>query len=180
MSAAEKHLLVAVRDRLRTECSYAPEQCEIEFDEEWPAIVGDRYVAVLPAGWGPGPRNSTSGGVSDRVYSVDVAVVLRIRHVPRDRRRDVFLNNVANLDDELERIHNAIDWQYAVNTTANALILADSASAEGFIEPLRFAGVTRKPRLVGPDAFASKETQAAGLARTISFGGARRITTVSR
>lgn len=179
MSIAEKCLLVAVRDRLRSECDYTNPQCDIEFDAMAPATVGDVYVAVLPGGWVPGPRQNTSGGVSDRVYSVEACVIKRIRAVPRDRQRDVFLSNLDSLDEELDKIHEAIDWQYAVNTLANAA-LTERGQVHGFIEPLRFSGVDKKPRLAPPELFGAAGTQTAGMMRTIYFGGARRINLVTR
>lgn len=177
MDKAETALLQAVRNRLRSENGYSDEQCEIEFDELAPGTVGDLYVVVLPGGWQPGPRHKTSGGVNDLVYGLDVTVIKRIRHVPRDRTRDVFLNNLDNLNDEIDAIYNAIDFVYAVNDAANTIITNDNGSTEGFVEPLKFQSVERRPRQVNPELFAAQGTQAAGLARTISFHGARRITT---
>lgn len=176
MKAGEKNLLLAVRNRLRSVNSWTHAQCEIELDEAAPATTGDLYAIVMPGGWRPGPRHNTSGGVNDLVYSVDVAVAKRIANVPRDRMRDVFLNNLGNLSEELDLVYQAIDWKYEVNDAANALILAETESTEGFIEPLRFASIERRPRIVGGEIFAAKGGASAGMVRVISFTGARRIT----
>ncbi|MGH8743511.1 MAG: hypothetical protein ACREUY_04455 [Burkholderiales bacterium] len=180
MKAAEKNLMLAARNQLRlpqpTGGGYAADQCDVEFDEMAPATVGDIYLAVIPGGWRPGPRHNTSGGVNDLVYSVLVAVVRRIGNVPRDRRRDVFLNNLNTLDDDIDKVYSALDWKYEVMNAANALILTDTTSTQGFIEPLRLVGDVGRPRLVDAEFFGGKEG-VAGMMRILPFGGARRITT---
>jgi hypothetical protein len=120
--------------------------------------------------------------VNDSVYSIDVTVIKRVRNVPRDRRRDVFLNNVGALDKEIQLVHAALDWQYTVLYAANMLLAADAdaPSMVGFCEPLRMTSVQRRPRLVNPDMFGAGQTQAAGMARTITFGGARRVSAIQR
>jgi hypothetical protein len=176
---SEKSLLLAVRDALRTAGSdagrWTDDDCEVEPDDNLPAIAGDVYVAVIPGGWRPGPRHNTQSGVYDLVYSVDVCVARRIAHVPRDRRRDVFLHNVGAIDELLDLVTATVDWSYTLMAAANALILSETGTAEGFVEPLRFAGVDRRPRLASPEQFAAvANKQPAGMLRTISFGGARR------
>lgn len=177
MRTAEKNLLLAVRDRLRTTCQYQPEVCQIEFDEMAPATTGNLYVAVMPGGWRPGRAHNTSGGVHDLVYGVDVAVMRRIAHVPRDRLRDVFIGHLGGLDEELDKVHLAVDFSYDVNNAANALINLETGSTQGFIEPLKFVSVDRRPRLAPESVFAAtRGEQPIGMMRVISFFGARRIT----
>jgi hypothetical protein len=174
----ERALLTAIRNRLRSELDYAPEACEIEFDEEIPPVVGDRYVAVLPGGVNAGPYQGARGYLLDLVHSVDVAVYFRIRAVPRDRRRDVFLSHTQNLTDEVERIIGQIDRSYDLLNAANVL-LADDGETQGFCEPLRFSRIDGRPRLAGPDVFAASGKDAVGLVRTVSFTGARLVRQVS-
>ncbi len=175
----EKCLLLAVRNQLRSACGYAETACEVEFDELAPGTVGETYVIVQPGGFRRGPHQDKSGTVRDYVYAVGVTVVRRVRHVPRDRYRDVFLSNLASLDAELESIAAAVDWQYSVTTAANALLVEGGDAAQGFNHPLTFTGVDAKPRLVDPGVFAATGHQAAGMARTIHFDGARRTKTVN-
>ena len=176
---SESALLRAVRDQLRASpVSYTNAQCEIELDtDELPAAVGDKYIAVLPAGWVEGPEHR-SGGVKDYIYSIDVAVILRSTRLPRDRKRDTLYATLSGLNYEINRISNQIDFKYAVNTAANVIILADESSSEGFIEPLGVASVDAKPTPVPSEWFAgvAGEPQA-GLMRVIHFHGARRIVT---
>ena len=175
----EKCLLLAVRNRLRTVCKYSDQACEVEFDELAPGTVGAQYVIVAPNGFRRGPHQDRSGTVRDYVYSVAVTVVKRIRHVPRDRMRDVFLNNLGSMDDEIAKICAAIDWTYEVATAATALLVAADDKAQGFVHPLVFTHVDARPRLVNPDIFAATGQQAAGMARTVYFDTARRITKVN-
>ena len=175
----EKCLLLAVRNRLRSVCEYEDRACEVEFDELAPGTVGQTYVAVTPGGFRRAQHQDRSGTVRDYVYAVEVTVTKRIRHVPRDRMRDVFLNNLDALDQEIENIAAAIDWQYAVMTAVNGLLIAAGDAAQGFHHPLVFQSVDRKPRLVSPDVFAGTGQAAAGMARTIHFDGARRTKTVN-
>jgi hypothetical protein len=175
----EKCLLLAVRNRLRAICGYADQACEVEFDEMAPGTVGTSYVAVQPGGFRAGQHQARSGTVRDYVYAVQVCVIKRVRHVPRDRLRDVFLNNLDALDAEIDAIAAAVDWKYEVTTDANALLVIDGDTAQGFHHPLVFESVDAKPRLVNPEIFAATGATAAGMARTIYFGGARRTKTVN-
>jgi hypothetical protein len=173
---AEKALLLAARDQLRSVGGYKEHECDIELDDMAPAIVGETYVLVTTGGITPGKYQNTAGTVADLLYAVDVTVVKRAKHVPRDRQRNVFLDNLSGFDAEFAKVFSALDWSYAVNAAANELLLQEAAVEERFVEPLRFASMDRKPRPANPDFFAASGNQAAGLMRTISFGGARRIT----
>ena len=182
MKYAETALLVAVRNRLREVGGFADDACAVEFDEMAPAKTGDVYLAVLPGGWSPGPRHNTSGGVNDLLYSVDVVVIRRIRQVPRDRLRNVFLDHLGGLNETIDIVYPIIDFSYPLLRAANTLI--QSATGEndgydgGFIEPLKFSGVDRRPKQYDGSMFgASSQQPGVALGRTISFSGARRITT---
>jgi hypothetical protein len=160
---------------------------EVEIDELAPATVGDLYIMVIPAGVEAGPTHDQSGGLAgssgwiDRLYSVDVAIVLRTPKKPRDRRREYLTDfrGTTSIGAHFARhwlnIGEQIDFNYAVTTTANVLILAESGSADEFIEPLRFASL-------GPIRDAPAEVFAgmpgeptAAFIRTIHYRGARRI-----
>lgn len=176
MRAAEKNLLLAVRNRLRTAtgsggAGFSDAECDIEFDEMAPATQGHRYIVVMPAGWRPGPRHNTSGGVNDLIYAVDVTVIQRVANVARDRYR----TTLTALEALADLIFPVVDFNYTTLAAANTLLAAETpSSTEGFSEPLRFIGMG-KPRLVSGELFGGAEPKA-GLARTVSFGGARRIT----
>lgn len=180
MSAAnfnlgETSLLLAVRDQIRLQ-GFGERECDVEQDEITPATVGQKYLIVMPGGYSPGPRHRSSGGVNDVYYSVSIAIIKRITNVPKDRRRDIFLNNLGSMNDEVDKIFAAVDFSYDVLQAANAIILAKTASAETFTEPLRFTGIDPKPRPAPADLFSATGETAAGLVRSIHFGYARRVT----
>jgi hypothetical protein len=183
MRGSEKHLLLAVRNRIRSECGYTEKECAIELDEMAPATVGNVYVAVVPGGCRPGKVQMTSGGVHDLVWNVNAFIVRRIRNVPRDRLRDTFLENLDSLDEEIDKIIEAIDWQYDVINAATTSLEA-AGLTPGFIEPLKFIGLDDKPRMANPEIFAGATQQAGsvpcGMVRAMRFGGARRVTYVVR
>lgn len=176
MRQGEKALLIGVRDRLRQQCGYTPETCQVEHDEMVPPTTGDLYIAVLSAGFVAGPRHRTSGGIHDFVYAVDVVIVRRITAVPHDRTRDAYLNNFGSLAEESDKVIHAVDFKYPVLDLANACLAGSPESEQPFIEPLKFQSVERRPRIVPGEEFAGTQDKRAGLARTISFIGARRIT----
>ena len=187
---SESALLRAVVTEIRahnSSATYLARQVEVEIDEFAPATVGDLYIMVIPAGVEAGPTHNESGGLAsssgwiDRLYSVDVSIVLRAPKKPRDRRREYLTDfrGTASIGSHFARhwlnIGEQIDFNYAVTTTANALILAESGSTDEFIEPLRFASL-------GPIREAPSEVfagmpggGAAALIRTIRYRGARRI-----
>jgi hypothetical protein len=173
--SAEKNLLLAARNAIRTAMALPETECEIEYDENAPATVGHRYLAVMPGGYRPYDVHNTSGGVRDLLYGLSVLVIVRANNVPRDRKRDVFLGNLGNLAELEEKVINGVDWTYAVMNAANTLILAETANAQGFMEPLKFAGVDSKPRVIPAEAFGSSNGPG-GLGRAVHFHGARRIT----
>ena len=188
MMFSETALLLAVLAVLRMPLDksgggFAARECDIEADEMAPGNVGDLYVAVMPGGWRPGPRHNTSGGVWDIIYGVDVLVIKRIGAVPRDRTRESligsqYMGNLTSLNADLDRVFNAIDFDkgYTVNNTANRLITQETKSTAGFIEPLKFKGVDKKPRIANAEIFGGTGTKA-GLIRGIYFDGARRVVT---
>ncbi len=185
---SESALLRAVVSEIRahnSSATYLARQVEVEFDEFAPATVGDLYIMVIPAGVEAGPTHSTSGGVIDRVYAVDVSIALRVPKKPRDRRRE-FLTDFrgttsigAHFAQHELNINEQIDFQNLVMTAANTLITAESGSNEGFIVPLKFAGVG-PIREAPAEVFAGMPGEsAAALIRTISFRGAQRIETLT-
>lgn len=170
---AEDKLLIAVRDRLRTQLELTDPECQIEYDELFPATTGEKYLVVTPGGISPDGRHLSSGGVNALVYSVQVTAVRRLGRVPRDRRRDVFAFNLESLNDMLGKVYSAIDWIYDVIQSANSSL---GLAADGFVHPLVFDGVDPQPRTISAAEFAASGDGAVALARTIRFAHALFIT----
>ena len=170
---SEIALLTAVRNSIRDLSDFSDREVEIEFDERAMQGIATKYVAVMPGGVTPGPYHNSSGGVSDKLYGVDVLVVKRGVSKPRDRARDLFLQNSIGLGDLIDAIETGVDFDYTVMNAANAII----GGSEGFIEPLVFAGLGRIAT-VDSSVFAGVpgENQA-GLKRILMLRRARRIKT---
>jgi hypothetical protein len=174
----ESALLTAVRNQLRTVCSFSNQECQIEPDEMAPGITGHRFIAVMPNGWRRGDTAESSGSARDKIYSVQVTLIMRVTHLARDRQNDnLFLKAATGMEELLDSISAAIDWQYAVIDAANTIVTAAGGSnaARGFCEPLRESAIDPKPRFVDSGIFAATAQPGSALARTITFDGARRI-----
>ena len=169
----ESLILQGVVNRLRSCCGYSESECEVELDEQFPAIVDDLYVAVIPAGITPGPRHNTAGRIFDYLYAVSVVIVQRTRNIARDRQRNVMLARMDSLAAEISKIDPVLDFNYDTMNAINATI---DDGQQGLVEPLRFQTADARPRVVSPDLFASNQTQQAGLMRSFTYGAARRIT----
>lgn len=162
----EVALLLAVRDILRAKGGYSESECDCEYDEE-PSIttLGDVYLAVVPAGWAPGPDNNACGGVLDELVSVDVACIVRGTQFPTDRLRNLFMNQLSGLNRHVRKVLTAVgNFQYEINNLANA-----SLNDQGFVEPLRFGSVDAR-------YFGGREgDKNAGMVRVVHLVGARRL-----
>ena len=176
---SESALLRSVVLRIRSHADFSNRQVEVEIDEFAPATVGDLYIMVIPGGIEPGPTHNKSGGVIDKIYGVDVAICIRAQAKPRDRRRELLtgFRGTTNLTVSFEThqlaIESVIDFDYTTLTTADTLTVP--SSSDGFIEPLKFAGVGNI-RQAPAAVFAGVDGEpAAALIRTIRFRGARRI-----
>lgn len=173
-------LITAVRAALRTGMPLVFTNLEdgdidIEYDEMAHAAKGDYYVVVTPGGITPGPHNLW---VDDHYVAVNITIILRAPKVPRDRQRDMFLIGASSIANIATTVDDLVGDSYAINDAANALILAEESSSEGFIEPLRFQGMDPKPTPASGSIFASNsKNQVAALKRTYRYGKARRLKT---
>ncbi len=179
MIDAETTLLEAVRDAVQAALSLQDRQCDVELDDIVPAIAGDLHVVIVPNGFGPGPRHMTSGTVIDQVVGCRVVVFQRMADVPRDRRRNVFLERTKGLNRLLNQVHAAIDFSYPVLDAANTSLGSAITEGEGFREPLKFAGVDPRPQTVMHDPYEAASNPRRGadpvlaIKRGINFSGAR-------
>lgn len=174
MIDAETCLLIAVRDRLRTRLELRDTECDVELDDQVPAVSGDLYITVTPAGGRAGPRHATSGGAIDVMFGCRVTVFQKMADVPRDRRRSVFLERARGVNKRLDAVMSAIDFSYDVTTAATALLVAGQ-----FVEPFKFTGLDDRPQPVVRDAYDAAGAITKGgdpvlaIKRGINFFGAR-------
>tara|TARA_R110000803_G_scaffold210718_2_gene283383 strand:- start:11693 stop:12229 length:537 start_codon:yes stop_codon:yes gene_type:complete len=170
---SESALLCAVRDHLRSQLGYNETECDVEPDEEFPAITGNKYIAVMPGGWAVGDSGGRRGVGLDEVFGVDILVVIMAKAVPQDRRRNIMLDNLTGLNKRCRDIIVQVHDNWTMLAAANTF-LTDNGE-KGFTEALRFAGGDARPRIFDGISFGKQQTAAAGLGRMISFAGGRRI-----
>jgi hypothetical protein len=129
----------------------------------------------MPAGYQPGPKQSTSGTVRDRIFSVRVMLVMRCANIARDRLTDaVFLANLTGMEAVIEKIDDAIDWKKEIMAAANTIMSVEYETPGAFYEPLRFATIDETPRIVSGALFkANPNEQIAAIARSVIYTGAR-------
>jgi hypothetical protein len=134
---------------------------------------------VLSGGTEAGPSHATNEGAIDKLYHVDVVVAMRAPKVPRDRQRDMFVALTSSFETHQLAIEGQIDFKNAVMTAANAFILAETSSTEGFIETIKFASTG--PFQAAPASLFLGTTgeERAAVIRRIHYRGARRVWTRS-
>jgi len=174
---SESALLRAVRDRIRLHADFENRQVEVELDEHVPPTSGDLYVLVVSAGVEPGPSHVTNAGAIDKLYNVDVTIAMRAPRVPSDRRRSLFIGLSQSFETYEAAVELQVDFKYPVLAAANAYLFAETGSTEGFIEPLKFAGVGPFRQVPAETFYAASGEIVAAVVRTIRFRGARRIQT---
>lgn len=151
MIVAETCLLLAIRNTLRTAMSLPNEGCDINLDDNIPAIAGDRYVSVCGAGVSTGERHATSGGVWDLRFNVKVTVYHRMGEVARDRRRNVFIDRLTGLNTDVGLVISAIDFSYPLLAAAKTLLATTAAAGGEYPEPFREFTVDANPRPIVQD-----------------------------
>lgn len=180
MLVAETCLLTAVRNTIRTGLTLDADHCEIELDDQVPAITGKTYVAVTGAGTSPGERHASSGGVHDLRMNVRVTVYKRITEIARDRRRNIFLDLLTGLNKTLDQVIVLIDNNQTLRTAAQTLVQAETGYDTGeFPETFRAYVPDSSPRPVFKDPYDAAQMSAAAsdptvaIARGVTFQRAR-------
>lgn len=169
MLVAEACLLQAVRDRIRTQLALTDEQCDVELDDQIPAIAPNDYYAVTAAGIQAGRHHRPSGGVYDVTISVRVTLFRRVPHIARDRRRHVFLDLLTGIAGGLEQVIRALDHSYELIDAAKAIetALAGGPSPPAYItanstaqwpEPFRAFAPDTAAKMVYRDPYEAAQT----------------------
>ena len=108
-----------------------------------PNSFGQFYCAVHSLGWRESDPNALSG---DELYSVGVTVTARLNYAPGDRRGrqmtnpDDFLAAVGAVQTALHQddLHRIEANKLIAGTAEYVAVNGGSATANGFLEPLRF------------------------------------------
>jgi hypothetical protein len=170
-------LETAIRDLIRAQLNYTPEQCECMFNGEPPGRCGKIFVSV----WSDNSRTSEMRTCLNEVLGARVTVTIRFVQ-PFDR----WVKHRYELEARCNAIRALVhsdQYDFRVTRLANQLAGFDSfanrskATPVGFREALMFEGFD-PIQAVGPSWFKAElegATLEVGAAQTIRFGKSRRV-----
>lgn len=156
----------AVRDRLRTVLELNDNQCDITEGGLPFSVSPHLFIGIANPGFGPGQY--VERGISE-TYNLAIVVSVRCGDIPRDRRRQIYLDPTSGVQsvtrEVIAAIHN--EWQLiaAINsqTAQNGLTL---------VSPFVYTGASDSESRDGSHWVGSSPTDRAGAAQSVSFGGA--------
>ncbi len=172
-------LLLAVRDRIRTEAPYEAAICDVTFDGRPHPSCGPLFVAIHKGT--RGNRDSATGRVAlDQRYEVRVTVTMRQGPVPFDRLGTDLMIEVENgLETHVDRIIAVVQrdsYDYVLCRDADAINASLNTDPPlRFCESLKYMDDGPEREVGGSWFHATAKERAEGIATTIRFGGARRI-----
>jgi len=121
--------------------------------------------------------NSSQADHIDMSFAASVTITLKAGIAPSDRMaRQLMLKGSTGIYDRADALAMYLHGSYALTTKANVLLGGVGDTSQGFCEPLCFRGRTEVD-VKGPDWFWCENAQmpSAGLAITVSWGGARYV-----
>lgn len=177
---SQRALAVATLSTIRTALSLATTTggqltSDVMFDGQPAPGCGEWFYAVHAGEW---RGDSGSGDHLSELIGINVTVTRRVGFAPQDRwGPEAWAKASTGLDEKLRTIVATVHKSYAILNAANTLI--GNTPKWGFDEPLMFLS-GGKPEPKGPDWFSAEEAQTgkvanAGIAQTLTFGGARRV-----
>ena len=177
---SEQAIVVGVYEKLLTHALFDERHVGIHPKESLPNAVGHYYVSINGVGISAGRTHTTSGGVRDLLYSIDMSVYVRSQDIPKDRNWKRYIGSEKTLSYLCAVVDSLIDFDYDVNANANAFLLANetgSQKSQGFVEPLRFQNRTKPQNILWSEVGANVagSDMAPGEKAIITYTGARRI-----
>lgn len=178
----ERILAIAVCRRLQNIMGNAvsfpvnPDHIRVELDDTFPAMTAERAISVIPSGV---EGLSYTVGMHDLSPRVKVFCMWRLRAVPRDRRRESYLENYRGLSAMLDGVYDCVHNYYfgpMINEIVKELKLFKFHGCQ-MVEPLRFVQLEGQHKIIYPPDFGSNQSQPAGIGRSIIFGRARYVST---
>lgn len=179
MLVAETCLLLAIRARLQLRLALTDNDCNIVFEDALPATAPALFIAISGAAATTAERHVSSGEVTDMRFSARVTVYKRITDVPRDRRRNLFIDRLTGLHTTLDRVMAEIDNNNELMRAAELLLVDTPAEGGQFPEPFRDMQIDPNPRAAFADPYdAAKMDSANGdpilaICRGVTFTRAR-------
>ncbi len=134
-----------------------------------PAKFGQWYYAVHFGAVAGDDSNALS---LDMLLGLQVTITARRAYAPGDRRGQVLVT-AGDVLDRAEDVAVRLHMSYGVMNAANALITGFGVTVNGFVEPLKFSGIS--PPAAPPDDWLGGSDPAGLLVSTVSFSGARRV-----
>lgn len=175
----ETVLLDTVRELLESELGLDPakNQIDIELDDIAPAMTGDIYYAISPAGGQMGKHNKKADRSFNYVYGFRIAVIQRIGNVPRDRRRSVFKGELQSINRRISKLESLIRFNYEITSKVCEVMESKYRIHGMFTRPLVVTSIDQKPKTTTSDLYGSKKHNnngdpVAAMVRGINFGGA--------
>lgn len=175
-------MLTAVRDQLRTVCSFTDLECEARNDPQPLPTMGKRYIGVYPGECRGGPHSDQ--GIQEYI-GVNVGITIRLSGTPSDRiGQDLYLKALVGMEALSRKVQLAVHRNYDVMGAANTIIgaavdtISPSFTSQKFITPLEWQYTTPVPEVKLGDWFLTdNENEIAkkhGLYVDIRFAGAHR------
>ena len=169
-------LLVAARDRIRSELGIDGRECGIEIGPRPPQLFGRRYCTVYGAGWTPDPAGELMHGIME-VYAIGCTWTFMVE-APDDRiPEEGYIKEVTSIEAYSRKVIVALHQNWDIINAANTVI-----GTHKIIEPLRWLGTDAVPTLRDAEWINSPAKHTAAL-RPITmetrFGGAMRSQTLT-
>lgn len=173
----EISLLEAVQEQIVAQLPFNDSSCQVELDDEVPAVAADKYIAVVAGGVGNGPRHKSSGGAVDLIFNVRCVVYERIADIPRDRKSKVYLDRLKGINKLVSELLTLVDYSYDIINSATTKLTGDAAGGK-FMEPFRSMAIDSAPRSVDVTPYNAASMGNQGnrqfaLRRGVTFQGAR-------
>lgn len=173
MFDVENYLLIAIRDLIISAGIVEEYECEIEIDDQAPAVTGDRYIAISAEGLTMGANKVPE--LFEASFGARIAAYQRVSAIPRDRRRSIYFNLLFDLNKRLSSIATLLHFNHYLTCGINATLLEEGIEGK-FVSPLKVNRADPKPRPVPHGDYAAMNSnrgdQTFSLVRGISVGGA--------
>jgi hypothetical protein len=113
-------MLIAVRNQLRTACSFSNSECDVQNDPMPYPTAGRRVITVYPGECRGGPHSDQ--GIHEWI-GINVGITLRLSGTPNDAiTSEIFLKTLTGIEALSRKVMVAVHRNYAVMAAANAII----------------------------------------------------------
>jgi len=180
-------LVQAVESWLQLKLNLTPDVLSLRADAKPPPTAGDLFIAVYGVNSYPVDKDLNRG--LDMAFDIGITVTKRTRYNPYDFQSRAALT--ADTNEASMWLWKCVGWLHQepdIPYNATALVRKSYASANEFIEPLRFKDMDSVPSFVGeewfrPDmsadaAYRKATYPYAGMVMDCVLGECRRIMTI--